>query len=145
MDDNIETIFIEIDKDLINKDKNCIVGVVYRPPDTNVKQFNEKISEILSNIKTEKKLAYLLGDFNLNLLSIDKHKDTQDFIDAMYSFSMFPCITKPTRVTSRSVALIDNVYINDVLNENAVSGISYTDIFRSFSCLLYRLFMHCAQ
>ena len=128
MDGNIETIFIEIDKDLINKDKNCIVGVVYRPPDTNVNQFNEKIGEILSNIKTEKKLAYLLGDFNLNLLSIDKHKDTQDFIDAMYSFSMFPCITKPTRVTSRSATLIDNVYINDVLNENAVSGILYTDI-----------------
>ena len=31
---HIETIFIEIDKEQIGKDKNVIVGVIYRPPDT---------------------------------------------------------------------------------------------------------------
>ena len=128
MNNTVESLFIEIDKDTINKKMNCIVGVIYRPPDTDVKLFNEKMNEILSCIKTEKKLAYLLGDFNLNLLSIDKHKDTQDFIDSMYSFSMFPCITKPTRVTSRSATLIDNLFVNDVLNEDVLSGILYSDI-----------------
>ena len=128
MNSSIESIFIEIEKGNINKERNCIIGVIYRPPDTDVKIFNDQINDILSSIKSESKLAYLLGDFNINLLSIDKHKDTQDFVDNMYSYSMFPCITKPTRVTSRSATLIDNVFQNDVLNDNTLSGILYTDI-----------------
>ena len=128
MNDIMESLFIEIDKNNINKDKNCIIGVIYRPPDTDVKEFNQSINNILSSIQTEKKLAYFLGDYNLDLLSIDKHKGTQDFIDMMYSFSMFPCITKPTRVTSRSATLIDNVFANDVMNENSLNGILYTDV-----------------
>ena len=38
---HIETIFIEIDKEQIGKDKNVIIGVIYRPPDTDIKISNE--------------------------------------------------------------------------------------------------------
>ena len=128
MNKNLESIFIEIDKSNINKDNNCIVGVIYRPPDTDLKVFNDLLNELLSKIKTERKLAYLLGDYNVNLLAIDSHKDSQEFIDTMYSFSLFPSITKPTRVTSSSATLIDNIFYNDVSNANVFTGILYTDI-----------------
>ena len=85
-----------------------IVGVIYRPPDTDMKIFNENIEEILSKINTENKITYFLGDFNINILNIDKHNETHDFTDIMFSASLLPTITKPTRVTSRSVTLIDN-------------------------------------
>ena len=128
MKPNIESLFIEVDKNYTGKDKNIIIGVIYRPPDTDIKTFNYEMSEILSNIKIENKLTYLLGDFNVNLLNIDKHKDSQDFVDYMYSHSMFPCINKPTRVTAKTATLIDNIFTSDIGNDHALSGILYSDI-----------------
>ena len=34
INDNTEEIFIEIKKEVINTNKNLIIGVVYRPPNT---------------------------------------------------------------------------------------------------------------
>ena len=80
-------------------------------------------------IKLEKKASYLLGDYDINLLHIDKHTPTQDFTDMMYSNSLFPCIIKPTRVTSKSATLIDNIFCNTLSeNTDVVNGILYTDI-----------------
>ena len=38
-----ESIFIEIEKSQFSFDKNIIVGVMYRPPNTDMKEFNELI------------------------------------------------------------------------------------------------------
>ena len=126
--DNIETLFIEIDKDQIGKDKNVLIGVIYRPPDTDIKSFNTSISEILSTIKNENKLTYFLGDFNINLLNIEKHQDSQEFVDMMYSQTLFPNITKPTRVTMKSATLIDNIFSPYIGDQQIFNGILYTDI-----------------
>ena len=45
MNSHMETIFIEIDKEQIGKDKNVIIGVIYKPPDTDITVFNEHVSE----------------------------------------------------------------------------------------------------
>ena len=65
--DNAESLFIEIDKSFIGKKQNAIVGVMYRPPDTDINVFNEYLDSILSKTKAEKKLLYILADFNINL------------------------------------------------------------------------------
>ena len=126
---SMEALFIEIPKEKIGNKCNMIVGVVYRPPDTDMNSFNELLSDVLMKIKSERKDSYLLGDYNVNLLNIDKHGPTQDFADLMYSNSLFPCITKPTRVTNKSATLIDNIFCNRLIdNPNVLSGILYTDI-----------------
>ena len=38
---HIECLFIEVDKAVFSLSKNVIIGCVYRPPDTNVKDYNE--------------------------------------------------------------------------------------------------------
>ena len=124
----MESLFNEIDKEVFRSSNNIIIGVVYRPPNTDVDEFSDHMSNIVSILKTERKSCYLLGDFNLNLLNADTHSPTQEFIDLMYSDSLFPTITKPTRVTSHSATLIDNIFCNNILNEQALSGILYTDI-----------------
>ena len=125
----MEALFIEIPMGKIGNKCNIIVGVIYRAPDTNMTSFNELLAETLLKIKSEKKDSYLLGDYNVNLLSLDKHGPTQDFADLMYSNSLFPSITKPTRVTNRSATLIDNIFCNRLIdNPNVLSGILYTDI-----------------
>ena len=121
--------FIEIDKECINKPQNAIVGVLYRPPGTDVGVFNEYLESILDKVKTEKKLLYLLGDYNIDLLQADKHSASQDFLDLVYSHSLLPNITKPTRVTKTSATLIDNIFSNNIMsNSNIFTGILYSDI-----------------
>ena len=125
----METLFIEIDKKQFKKNQNIIIGVIYRPPDTDINTFNIHIEQCLSKIKSEKKLAYISGDYNINLLNVDKHAASQEFIDIMYSHSFFPCITKPTRVSKTSCTLIDNIFSNDYSEATtSVSGILYTDV-----------------
>ena len=89
--------------------------------------------QCLTQIKAEKKIANLLGDYNINLLNIDKHAASQDFADAMFSHSFFPVITKPTRVTDKSATLIDNIFYNNcVENSRSLAGILYADISEHF-------------
>ena len=125
----IETLFIEIRKGEIGNSSDLIIGVIYRPPNTDVHLFNEYLSNILDMIKCEKKTSYLLGDYNLNLINADSHAPTQEFVDIMYSNSLFPSITKPTRVNTKSATLIDNIFGNDIMkNTDVFTGILYTDI-----------------
>ena len=126
---SIESLFIEIKKDVVSKSQDVIVGIIYRPPDTDITAFNEYLHSILLKTKAEKKLLYLLGDYNINLLNADTHNATQDFTELMYSYSLLPNITKPTRVTKTSATLIDNIFSNNLLTSQSIlTGILHTDI-----------------
>ena len=126
---HLESIFIEIDKDNIGKSQNAIVGVLYRPPGMDVKIFNEYLDNILSQVKAEKKLLYIMGDYNIDLLQADKHQASEEFLDIIYSHSLLPNITKPTRVTKNSATLIDNIFSNNLMSSNNIlTGILYSDI-----------------
>ena len=48
-----------------------IVGVVYRPPNSNILEFNNTMHIILEKITQYP--CYIMGDFNLDLLKYDKH------------------------------------------------------------------------
>ena len=62
-----------------SKQKHVIIGVVYKPPDTDVEKFNNTMEDILKAISTEHKPCYLMGDFNIHLLKQDKHLPTKHF------------------------------------------------------------------
>lgn len=68
------------------------------------------------------KVTRLFLFFNIDLLNHNKHKPTDKFIDTMYSISLFTKITRPSRITSHSTTLIDNIFTNDIDN-NTVSGL----------------------
>ena len=73
---SFESLFVEICRP---KEKNIIVGTIYRP--------------LLTKISREKnKLCYLLGDYNLNLIGHYCHQQTSDFLDLMYSCMFYPLI-----------------------------------------------------
>ena len=132
----IESVFIEIDKDQIGKDKNVIIGVVYRPPNSDNYLFNDYMSEILTKIKCERKYVSCLGEYNISLLNYDTHGPTQEFVDLLFSHSLLPCITKPTRVTAKLASLID-IFCNSVLyDDHAFTGIVYTDISDHFPFII---------
>ena len=97
---DLEYVFIEIDKDHFGRNKNVIVGTMYRPPGADMKYFNDKMSIPFRDLRKENKICYLIGDFNINLLNHDSHCLTCDFYDLMTSNSSLPLISRPTRITA---------------------------------------------
>ena len=94
-----ESIFVEIGKDVFHKNRNIIIGVIYRPPDTDLKLFNDSINDLLDTLSRERKYCYLMGDFNVNFLNFDKHAETTFFVDMLHAHSFVSLINRPTRVT----------------------------------------------
>ena len=56
-----------------------------------------------------------MGDFNVNLLNSENDKSTSDFLDMLGSFSLLPQVILPTRVTSYSKTLIDNIFFDSLI------------------------------
>ena len=77
-----------------------------------------------------------MGDFNLNLMNYQSHNLTGEFLDMMYSNTFFPLITRPTRITSHSATLIDNISQNS-LETNLLSSLLFTDISDHLPNLFY--------
>ena len=124
--DHLESIFIEIMHIPFNHMKP-IIGVIYRPPNTNLTDFLNKLQLILSKLKKEKKPCYLMGDFNLNIINSNQHEGTNQFLDLLYSHSFAPLIDRPTRITDHTSTLIDNIFCNaEPLTH--LTGLLYTDI-----------------
>ena len=129
----IESVFVEIDKKHVNLPRNVIIGTIYRPPNTNIQEFINHLSEILSVLQKENKLVYLMGDYNVNLLNVDKHIPSSDFLETLYSYSYLPLINKPTRINKNTATLIDNIFCNGIENSDYLCGILYTDISDHFA------------
>ncbi|CAH3039726.1 unnamed protein product, partial [Pocillopora meandrina] len=66
-------------------------------------------------------------DFNLDLLQYNHHVPTQEFIDSLFSHAFLPLISNPTRLTSYSATLIDNIFTNN-LAPSVYSGIILNDL-----------------
>lgn len=122
VDDIIESQFVEL-----TKPNNTIVGVIYRPPNDKLEQFKQSLSEILQKIDLQKKKCYILGDFNVDLLKVEESRYLNDVLNCMFSSSFYPLISKPTRITSRSATLIDNIFVNSPI-DNFTSGLLSTDL-----------------
>ena len=84
----------------------------------------ECIESILSCIKGS---IYICGDFNIDLLSYNVNNNTKNFVDQMFSMSIFPLINKPTRITNQCHSIIDNIYTNSI-KEDIISGVIIADI-----------------
>ena len=84
------------------------------------------ISKSLSEkLISENKETILLGDFSIDLLKRDSNKNVSDFLDIIYSTNLLPNITSPTRLTSRSQILINNIFSrDDCIVGNLISPIS---------------------
>lgn len=79
--------------------------------------------EIFSNMSHKT----ICGEFSTNLLNPNNHIITDGFIHIIYSMSLYPQITRPTRFTLHCATLIDDIFTNDVSN-NRVSGQLVNDI-----------------
>ena len=98
---------------------------MYRTPGSNIDSFINWVAEKFT--KTNHKTMFICGDYNIDLLNPNKHRKTDEFINTLYSLSLYPKITRPSRITSHCATLIDNIFTN-VLDNNIISGLLINDI-----------------
>ena len=109
-----------------------VIGLVYRPPYSTLIKFIEILNGILAEISHVP--CYIMGDYNINLLKHEHHPTTERFFDTMYSNSLLPMISKPTREAETTATLIDNIFTNKYsVNDNISQGILVTDISDDFN------------
>ena len=119
----LESVFVEI----CNKNKkNVILGCIYRHRSMDLNEFNEFNEEFLNplmeKMATDNKKLFLVGDFNIDLLIVDSHPPTTIFFDIITTNLLVTHIIHPTRITSTTKTLIDNIYSNCTNFEDGISG-----------------------
>ena len=70
-------------------------------------------------VSAENKICVILGDFNIDLLKVERNDDANDFYNNMTSYFFSPFILQTTRPTSKT--LIDNIFINS-LEYKSING-----------------------
>ena len=63
MNSSIESFFVDVSPNPLTQNKCVTLGVIYRPPNTDVRNFLENMSMILVNLKYINRTVYIMGDF----------------------------------------------------------------------------------
>ena len=88
--------------------------MVYRHPNqSKVDDFLASFSTCLSNLSNSKKVYYILGDFNINILQDKRSNSASEYINLIVNHGAMLVITILTRVTSNSSTLIDHIITNN--------------------------------
>ena len=69
----------------------------------------------------------ICGDFNIDLMKYETHNGTKRCLDCMYGLGLYPLIYRPSRITTHSCTLIDNIFTNQI-NYSIRSGLLINDI-----------------
>ena len=87
-----------------------------------INEFNDDyLNELLDKLSKGNKTIFLLGDFNFNLLNYDIHPPTNEFLDSLSSHYFLPKIIQPSKVTTNSKTLKDNIFFTMTV-PNIISG-----------------------
>ena len=96
------------------------MGCTYKHPKLDINEFNTLFENTMEKFSFANKKLYLLGDFNIDLLKTDDDANIDEYYNIISSNFLVPHITLPTRITSTSRTLIDNIFSNNFVH--AVSG-----------------------
>ena len=82
-----ESLIVQISQPTISVRDIIIIGVIYKPPNTNVETFLSHFIVVLEKLSKENRPSYLLGDYNIDLLKYNHHSES--FLDQLlaYGFS----------------------------------------------------------
>ena len=66
------------------------------------------LNKLENSLKNKNLFSY--SATNVNLLNYNKHNQTNELLDSLASNSFLPLNLQPTRITSNSNTLIDNIF-----------------------------------
>ena len=97
---------------------------MYRVPNETVYDlqiFNDEFVDALEILQSKRLHTYLCGDYNIDLLKIFRKNQYNVFFENLIAAGFQPKISLPTRLTDHSATLIDNIFCNQI--DNNESGI----------------------
>ena len=118
-----ESLFI----DTVMHDHKVVIGVIYKPPESNIDIFVAHFNDLMGIISKERKHCILMGDFNIDLIKVDMQNQTKYFAHSLYTNAFYPTISKHTRFTEHSATLLNNI-ITNITGYCMKSGVLYNDI-----------------
>ena len=77
------------------------------------------------SLKNKNQFSFL-ETFNVNLLNYNEHNQTNEFLDSVASNSFISLILQPTRITSHSNSLIDNIFSNVIDSDIILCNLTAT-------------------
>ena len=117
------------------KQDSLLLVNMYRPPNTKLPNSIKVIHSILSKVMQLDKPTVVCTDHNINLLNASSHRKTQEFLESCIDLGLFPCITKPIRITHSSATLIDNIFLSTGIHDASTSWILEEDMSDHLPCL----------
>ena len=105
----IKSVFLKV----AHLNRETIVGLIYRPPNTDFHYLIYFFVNLPSLISVSSD-AIICGKFNIDIMKIILSNDmASPFYNTMSSISLMPMITRPTRITGTSCTLIDNIFVSN--------------------------------
>ena len=118
-----EDIWIEVK----STKQSLILSTIYRHPNSDVANFQDKLCDILLKLENNKTSCVINGDFNINLLNTKNNK-VKNYTNMLTSVGCNSLINSPTRYSSNCTpSLLDHIYTN-ISNLRKTSGICLHDI-----------------
>ena len=110
------------------KHRDYTIGIVYRPPQGNIKKFTDLITETVNKIPNlNKQDIFMLGDFNINNYADSKNKGRKHLKDFESLTGLKQLITQTTRYSSIN-STIDLIFIySDYINNHGTLHIDLSD------------------
>ena len=109
--------------------KNILLISGYRPPNTNASKFLKEYRDAVKIWQKQKNHNLVIGlDHNMDFLKSAKHPQTLEFLEMNLDLDLKPTITRPTRITTKTATLIDNVFLSQRLQYQYTSNILVDDI-----------------
>ena len=131
---SFETLFLEVTSSMGSRP--IIIGEVYREPNSSCPNSITNYELITNKLQNENKEIIIGTDQNFDYLNIhcaySKH-----LLETFFAACLVPTITRPTRITSESATLIDNIYVSGNRLEYLRSGILVADISDHFPIFVF--------
>ena len=89
-----------------------LITCCYRPTSGAIIELNSFLEYVFKKANTENKPCFVVGDFNLNCLDYNENLEIQTSYNRIFANGCISLIMKPTGVTSETVFLIDNIFVN---------------------------------
>ena len=104
---HFEQLTIKLKSSSLAANTNCIIAVLYRPPNFDSELWNSNFEKYYTTLLSNNcDNIILTGDLNYNLLD-NSNPNTKNFNNIMNIFDLTQCITSPTRVSNNSASLLD--------------------------------------